>query len=415
MRTGHRSHRAWARALGVMIGLAAGGAGAAPPPSVKVTITPTPGASAVPRTPIAQAPRALGPPAAAATEVMSGHGLEGEPRPEQEQILVDLVASTPDTATDEKADYLFLLAELYARLHRTWRVKSAELALRAEAERTPKAKAEASAAAERIKLFEKKADKVFKALVNDERFHKFPRLDKAMFYYGATLQGAGRMDEARKIYHRLLKQYPQSSYAPQAYLAFAEHFFEQAQLADAQRLYQQVLKYPKSPVYWYAMYKYGWIKLNQQAYQEALESFFQVVQGTKLDMAQQHLRRAALSDFVRAYAEIGKVDKAFAAFQRVDAGQATAMLQNLADIYLEQGKTDASIAAYQELIRISPGDPYLCQWQFNLACATAYSAGTGAAQAVEICAQDLGRFKDWARASGVPISCQGCGPAPQRP
>ncbi len=79
-----------------------------------------------------------------------------------------------------------------------------------------------------------------------------------------------------------------------------------------------VLKFPKSSAYWYAMYKMGWIDLNQQRFQDALETFFQVAQATKNDKKQEVLNRASKKDFVRAYAEIGKADKAYDAFQRVD-------------------------------------------------------------------------------------------------
>jgi hypothetical protein len=54
----------------------------------------------------------------------------------QAAILIDLIQQTPDREADEKAEYYFRLAELYAKQHRYWRLKAMELAITEEAERT---------------------------------------------------------------------------------------------------------------------------------------------------------------------------------------------------------------------------------------------------------------------------------------
>src|SRR6185369_63367 len=166
--------------------------------------------------------------------------------------------------------------------------------------------------------------------------------------------------EARAVYDKLLKNYPNSKYVPDAHLAFADYFFEIGQLDDAEARYKMVLKFPKSPAYWYAMYKMGWIDLNKQRFQDALETFFQVAQATRNDKKQEVMNRAALKDFVRAYAEIGKPDKASPAFQRVDGQRTPDMLQDLAALYLEQGKNDNAIYLYQELLKAAPADRDTC-------------------------------------------------------
>jgi TolA-binding protein len=218
------------------------------------------------------------------------------------------------------------------------------------------------------------------------------------------------MLEARQVLDKLLKNYPQSNYVPEAHLVFGEYYFEKGQYTDSEDRYKMVLKFPKSTVYWYAMYKMGWIHLSQQRFQSALEAFFQVVQGTRNDKKQEGLNRAALKDFVRAYAEIGKADKAYPAFQRVDGQRALDMLQDLGALYLEQGKNDRAIYIYQELIKAAPADRDSCPWQYGIARATAYTAGN--AQLVEICAKDIEPLRAWARANGAVVSCWNCLSAP---
>jgi tetratricopeptide (TPR) repeat protein len=219
------------------------------------------------------------------------------------------------------------------------------------------------------------------------------------------------MAEARSVYHKLLKSYPASKYVPQAYLAFADHFFDGRDFASAETYYKQTLKFPRSTAYWYAMYKVSLIHHVGQRFQEALETSFQVVQATKSDAQQERLNRAASSAFVRAYAEIGKPDKARPAFQRVDPKRVIDMLQLLADFYLEQVKSDRAIYIYQELRKAEPAHPNACLWQFGIARATASIATTP--QEVELCAADLPALESWARANDVAVSCRTCGTKPR--
>jgi tetratricopeptide (TPR) repeat protein len=310
-----------------------------------------------------------------ADQVLSIEGLVGDIRSEQEEILAKLIIKTPDSEVEEKSDYYFRLGELYAKQQRYWRLRAAELSIKADSRSTPaaqkaKIKADADQASAKAKDYLLKAVKTYKGLTDNEAFRNYPKMDMALFYYGYTLQSGKYMKEARSVYDKLLKNYPNSKYVPEAHLAFADYFFEIGQLDDAEARYKMVLKFPKSSAYWYAMYKMGWIQLNKQRFQDALETFFQVAQNTRNDKKNEVLNRAAKKDFVRAYAEIGKADKAYAAFQRVDNKYAFDMLEILADLYLSQGKSDKAIYVYQELMKQAPTNKNVCLWQYNIAHAT---------------------------------------------
>jgi tetratricopeptide (TPR) repeat protein len=321
-----------------------------------------------------------------ADQVLSIEGLVTNIRNEQEQILAQLIDQTPDTEVEEKSDYYFRLGELYAKQQRTWRLKSAELAIAVDKAKTPQQKAQlqqqSQKAADNAKMYLLKAVKTYKGLTDNDAFRNYPKMDMALFYYGYTLQGGKYMKEARAVYDKLLKNYPNSKYVPEAHLAFADFYFEQGQLDDAEARYKQVLKFPKSTAYWYAMYKMGWIHLNKQRFQEALETFFQVASATKNDKKQEVLNRASKKDFVRAYAEIGKADKAFDAFKRVDNTYAFDMLQILADLYLEQGKSDKAIYTYRDLMKRAPTNKNVCLWQYNVAHASLSMPGASNADKV---------------------------------
>jgi tetratricopeptide (TPR) repeat protein len=294
------------------------------------------------------APAAKPRPTLSAEAVLSLGGLVAKPRSEQEQIFVALVQDTPDTDAEEKSDLLFRLAELYSAQSFTFRAKGD---------------------AQRAKDALIKAVKTWKALVDNERFRNYPRLDAALFEYGYTLQTGKYLKEARAAYDQLLKNYPQSKYVPEAHLAFAEYYVEAGQLADAEARYKIVLKFPKAPGYAYAMYRLGWIHYDLQRFQEALEGFYNVVALTKDDKPQMAVNAAAKQGFVEAYAQIGKPDKAAAAFARVDPAASLEMLQQLAARSIDSGKPDHTVFLYQELIKAAPTHRNVCRWQANVATA----------------------------------------------
>jgi tetratricopeptide (TPR) repeat protein len=284
-------------------------------------------------------------------------------REEQVELLRKLIASSPDT-DPEKPDYYFRLGEIMASQQRVYRLQSAKSEIAGD-------KAAAKTAADKAHTFMIGAVGAYKELTDNDAFRNYPKMDLALFYYAYTLQQGGKyMKEARAVYDKLLKNYPSSKYVPEAHLAFADYYFEAGQLADAEARYKHVLEFPSSNAYWYAMYKLGWIDLNLAKHTEALDLFFKVANATKNSSKYDVLNRAAKKDFVRAYAEIGKTDKALDAFKRVDAKASFGMLETLADFYLEQGKSDKAIYVLRELMKLSPTSSHVCAWQYNVAHAT---------------------------------------------
>jgi len=278
----------------------------------------------------------------------------------QEQILVNLVAATPDSEWEEKSRLLFQLGELQAKQHRLFRLQSIEFDMK-------KQPAKSKDAAESARKYLAKAAATYKELTENTAFQNFKQMDLALFVYGYSLYSAKYYTQARAVYDKLLKNYPSSKYVGDAHLAFAEYYWEQGQLDDAEDRYKLVLKSPTSSAYWYAMYKLGWIQLNKKRYEEALETFFQVAKATAKDAKREMLYRNAKKDFVRAYSEVGKSDKALVAFKRVDSAGAFDMFEALAGFYMEQGKSDKAIYTYGELMKLAPKHANVCLWQYEIA------------------------------------------------
>lgn len=305
-----------------------------------------------------------------AAQVLEVQGQLGAVRVEEAKILKQIVATAEDTDPD-KPDALFRLAEIYAKQYRTFHIQAmdAQVAADKEKDAAKKSKLESEA-----KTKTKSADqalldaaKTYTALTKNPAFKNFAQLDTALFYLGYTLQTAGKLQAARDVYDDLLKNYPSSKFVPEANLAFADYHFEAGEFADAETFYRKVLKFPKSSVYWYASYMLGWVQLNKKDAQGALETFYNVAQGTRGDKKQDVLHRASIKDFVRAYATIGKADKALEAFRRVDSANAYGMLDQLSDVYMAEGKADKAIYVLRQLMHDEPRDAKVCQWQQNVA------------------------------------------------
>ncbi|MCP4446311.1 MAG: tetratricopeptide repeat protein [Myxococcales bacterium] len=286
----------------------------------------------------------------------------------QIQIYKQLIDDT-DPKSKEMPELLFRLAEAYAKKQRYWRFRAMEMYTKLDkAKKGAKAKLQ-----KKQKLYfdtEKKAlvqaMKVYSDLANEPRYKNYPKMDEVLFYYGYTLDGAKRITESRKIFHQLIKNYPDSKYIPQAFLSFADYFFQKNDLDNAEKFYDKVLQFPNSSIYPYGLYKKGWVYLNQERPQDALETFFKVVNITKGKERSKTINKAAKKDFVRAYAAVGRAEKAYQAFQRVDKGYAFNMLSILGGIYLDQGAAEKAIFTYRELIGIKSKDPTVCEWQGNV-------------------------------------------------
>jgi hypothetical protein len=343
----------------VALGTAAGGAARAEKfayhadahPSVELSARSKPRAASGNAAPTA--------PAIDADTLLDAEALVDNIRDEEAATLSQLIASSDDSDSD-RPEYYFRLAELRARQYRTAHM----VAIRAQMGKGDKSAA-APAKDETAAL--DAALHSYAALTNNAAYRSYAKMDVALFYFAYTLNLANRGADARAVFDRLLREHPGSRFAPDAHLAFADYYFRSNQLEDAETRYRKVVAIPTASQRWYAQYMLGWIALERRDAQTALEAFFAVAQALAGNAKQDVLRRAALHDFVRAYAEIGKVDQAPHAFARVDAAAAPAMLEQLADLYIDEGKADRAIAVLRGLMKARPRDPAVCRWQHDVA------------------------------------------------
>lgn len=189
------------------------------------------------------------------------------------------------------------------------------------------------------------------ALVASADFATLPTADATLFVYAAALHRAGRDDEARATWTRLVKDFPSSKLVPEVYVALGDAAFEASDLSTASAFYQQALRFPGAASAAYARYKQAWVDFNLARFDEALAGFAAVVRDGK-----DPLRRAALKDAVRAYAEVGRPERALAFFQRLDPAHAAEQVLRLAEHYDDVGKGAEAIATYRLALPALDGD-----------------------------------------------------------
>lgn len=223
------------------------------------------------------------------------------------------------------------------------------------------------------------AVKLYKALVTTPQLSKYKRLDEALYFYAFELGQLKREQEMKDAYIRLIQDYPNSQYIPNAYLSFADYYFGQNKIGDALQLYEKVITFKDSPVYAYALYKMAWCHLNpvgtaDPRYDLSLDFFVKTIQATLEGRAgseanAKQLRRDARRDLVRAFVMAGKPSKAYEFFTKVgdgpkeDENMSRKMMELLAVQYFGQGMYTESTYTYHKLQELFPEDPQTCEWQ----------------------------------------------------
>lgn len=193
----------------------------------------------------------------------------------------------------------------------------------------------------------------------------FDRLDEVIFRLGETLMENDAAAEGTQYLTRLVNTYPQSTYIPDARLMMGEHFFENGLLLAARQNYDEVLRYPESSLYNYAIYKLGWVDINDYQNEDALTRFQTVVSnlaanpGDSLDF-----RNQALNDMLLAYAELDNGwQRARDYYLSVEDEQfMRRKLSQLAGLYDTQGKDELRLEVVSFFLDRYPNDRQAPQW-----------------------------------------------------
>ncbi|MDX2051124.1 MAG: hypothetical protein SFV15_01955 [Polyangiaceae bacterium] len=302
------------------------------------------------------------------------------------QGLEGLYKQTPKKSPD-RPQLIRRLAEGYVELESAAerdRIASDIKAQDAKAKKKDEGKHRSDAArAKKIVTAARKSAIKYYTTMKDE-YPDYSKLDEVLYYLAYEHEQAGDYKNARKVYYELVQKAPKSSYIPNAYLAFGELFFQEAQgdpskWALAESAYKEVAKYPPptNKVYGYSRYKLGYVYWNSGELPKALNEFKAVIEyGDKfgeLPNAKQ-LAKAARRDLVPVYASSGAPDKAYNFFRPLsgDSGaektETVKMMNELGTAYIDTGHYKEGVVLYQDLMGRDPGPKY-CYYQSQITLA----------------------------------------------
>jgi TolA-binding protein len=209
--------------------------------------------------------------------------------------------------------------------------------------------------------------------------------DEVLYYLAYEYEQALNLDQARKIYLELIQSWPNSKFIPNAYLAFGELFFNEAQgdpskWALAEQSYSEVIKYPapENKVWGYAHYKLGYVYWNKGDFARAMSELKKTidygVQYASLPNAEQ-LAVSARRDIIPIYALAGDPKRAYDFIKPLsgDTGvnneKTFKLMDDLGQSYLDTGHYAEGIVLYTDLKNRDRGAKS-CVYQGHIAEAT---------------------------------------------
>lgn len=194
-----------------------------------------------------------------------------------------------------------------------------------------------------------------------QQYPAYERLDEVIYRLGRGLIDAGKGAEAVSFLQKLVANYPNSKYLPEAHLALGEFFFEKELLGAAHDSYKAVIKYNDPRINDYAMYKLGWVLFNQQEFRDSVNTFKTVVESSEKRVGFQN---QAINDLVIVFAEIDGGWKEARDYLKTRKGDDFMYnkLGQMAGLYEAQGKDDSAVEIYEWFVQTKPNDPKVPQW-----------------------------------------------------
>ncbi len=217
---------------------------------------------------------------------------------------------------------------------------------------------------------------LFGRVIKDYPWYKEYDLSLYVDGFLATLQG--KNDEALARFERILNEYPNSRFVPDAHMAKAEHLFNdkydyQAALGE----YEAVMRYKKSDLYGLALFKSAWCYWRLGNSDEAAKRFvsvFALGNGQKQNASQRkqldELQSEALKYLVEVFTEDEKntANDVYGFLTKVGGDKfAGKVVKALAETFYDQAHYERGIEAYELLLKLDPTSRDAGLWVLQIA------------------------------------------------
>ncbi len=309
-------------------------------------------------------------------------------------LLERFIAEEPEVAP-EMADALLRLSEL------TWELARAEYLLAFGAwQKVPEAYRSKNAPepdyTRTLALYQRILDK----------HPTFPRLDLVIYMKAFALLERADSAGSLALFQRILKDFPNSRFRPDAHMAIAEHIFNtDYDFKRALVEYERVLAYEESELYDLALFKSAWCLWQLGDKTQAAVRFRKVLdintggEGSRRKRLKE-LQSEALEYLIQVFTEDERNRAADVRrfLQEIGGEQhVERVLMRLSVTYYDQARFDQGIEAYALLLSIDPASRRAPDYQIAIARGhMALDNFPKALEAYKVLAKDYGSQSTWA-------------------
>jgi TolA-binding protein len=329
--------------------------------------------------------------------------------------LTQFIAAEPE-ASESMADALLRLAELrweqarvvYLDAYRRWQHASAHT----RSKQPPAAEIELPLA-----LY----DRIL------EQHRDFDRYDLVLYMKAYALVEAGRTREALFAYRRIIDEFPNSRFLPDAHMAFAEwHFAGSYDYGSALAEYEQVLEHKESELSDLALFKSAWCLWKLGRTTAAATRFREVLDlsGRLKKVSGERRRRLlelqdeALEYLIQVFTEDESNTAAdLHGFLSQIGGEkyATKVLRRLSRAFFDQSRYERAVQAYSMLLESEPDGAQAPEYQSQIAAAyAALDDADGAIQALGQLAKTYKPGSPWSQRQADPQLARRAGSMAER-
>ena len=201
----------------------------------------------------------------------------------------------------------------------------------------------------------------------------YPRIDEVIFRLGDGLIQADEAADGIQFLQRLINNYAQSQYIPDAYFLRGDYFFDNGLMMPARESYTGVLDYPQNDYYNFSLYKLGWVDMNEVEWRSAVERFQLVISNIDREEAggsviRFDLRAQSLNDMLVAWTEIdqGWVEARLYLTQNYDEDTMRRKLLAMGDMFDEKGFDESRVDLLEWFVENYPNDSSMPTWAEQL-------------------------------------------------
>lgn len=198
------------------------------------------------------------------------------------------------------------------------------------------------------------------------KYKRADNRDQIRYFLAYNLVQMGRGEEGAEEYAKIITEFPESPYVPDALVNIGDYYFDINDFANAQRLFQkaQEEKYQGANVFGYSVYKEAWCLYNlpsqnpkdpNENYKLSLQRFIDVIaiadkRAQEGQTGAIPLRREAQNEMTLPYSKVRKPEEAVAFFKQYAPDRYLDICSRLARIYTEQNEFQRSSKLLKMLI-----------------------------------------------------------------